>query len=100
MTYKEQISHPKWQKKRLEILQRDNFTCIVCGSNDKELNVHHLYYKSDTMIWDYDDECYVSLCKNCHDNYHSQDKVFGLLRLEIMTKNIDLLELDKYIEML
>ena len=36
MNYSEQLKSPKWQKKRLEIMQRDKFTCQLCG--DKVYN--------------------------------------------------------------
>jgi len=29
-SYYELLKHPKWQKKRLEILQRANFECVKC----------------------------------------------------------------------
>lgn len=55
MDYKEQIKSPKWQKRRLEILQLDNFTCQICGDNEHTLNVHHLVYYKDKKIWEYED---------------------------------------------
>ena len=47
MTYKEKLLDPRWQKKRLEILNRDNFTCQCCGDDKKTLNIHHKYYNSN-----------------------------------------------------
>ena len=38
MDYKEQIKSPKWQKRRLEIMQKDNFTCQLCGDTESMLN--------------------------------------------------------------
>jgi len=34
MTYAEQLKSPKWQKKRLNIMERDQFRCQDCGSID------------------------------------------------------------------
>lgn len=45
-SYAFKLKDPRWQRKRLEILQRDNFTCQECYATDKELNVHHLIYKN------------------------------------------------------
>ena len=66
MDYKKQYLHPNWQKKRLEILDRDKFTCQMCGDNDKTLHVHHLCYHGEKEVWDYDN-CYLTtLCVSCH----------------------------------
>ena len=42
--YHDLLKHPKWQRKRLEIMQRDNFECKCCFSTEIELNVHHFNY--------------------------------------------------------
>jgi len=42
MDYLEQLKSPKWQKKRLIIMSRDNFMCKGCGSENSKLNVHHI----------------------------------------------------------
>lgn len=73
MIYEEQIKNPKWQKKRLEILQRDGFRCCICGSESKTLHVHHLYYEKDKEIWDYSDRCLITLCEDCHKKEHDAD---------------------------
>ena len=43
-TYQEKLKHPKWQKKRLEILQRDEFKCVHCLDGESTLHVHHNMY--------------------------------------------------------
>uniref|UniRef100_A0A6H2A2N3 Putative HNH endonuclease n=1 Tax=viral metagenome TaxID=1070528 RepID=A0A6H2A2N3_9ZZZZ len=66
-TYSEKLKDPKWQKKRLEIFQRDNWQCKNCGSKEKTLNVHHCwYYYGKKDPWEYDDKSLVTLCENCH----------------------------------
>lgn len=62
--YSEKLKSPKWQKKRLEILNRDDFTCCKCGDKDTELHVHHLKYKVEP--WDVPNEDLETLCKHCH----------------------------------
>lgn len=42
--YSEKLKDPRWQKKRLEILNRDEFACRFCGDNKSTLNVHHISY--------------------------------------------------------
>lgn len=71
--YSEQLKDPRWQKKRLEILNRDNFTCQVCGSGldgGKPLNVHHLSYKANLLPWEYPESLLITLCEECHHKIH------------------------------
>jgi hypothetical protein len=67
MTYAEKLKHPKWQKKRLEILERDNFMCQNCGDNESQLHVHHIKYIFGNEIWDYKDNLLITFCKDCHN---------------------------------
>jgi hypothetical protein len=66
MTYKEKLLDPRWQRKRLEILQRADFKCEVCGDGKKTLHVHHGYYERGFDPWDYDNETLNCLCDPCH----------------------------------
>lgn len=67
MTYSEKLKHPLWQKKRLEVLNRSDFTCGMCGSKEKTLHVHHGYYSRGLMPWEYPDDAYHCLCFDCHE---------------------------------
>jgi hypothetical protein len=67
MTYAEQLKSPKWQKKRLEILERDKFTCLACGDTEKQLHVHHGIYIKNKMAWEYDNVTLHTLCCVCHE---------------------------------
>lgn len=64
--YLEKLRRPEWQRRRLEILSRDNFTCANCGDDKTTLNVHHRYYDYGSEPWDYDDAALVTLCEPCH----------------------------------
>ena len=66
-TYSEILKDPRWQKKRLEIMQRDNFTCQHCGCSDKSLQVHHLWYSQNNKPWEYDNDSLITLCERCHE---------------------------------
>lgn len=66
-TYSEKLKDPRWQKKRLEILERDNFTCTECGDKESPLHVHHKIYIFGNEPWDYKDENFITLCELCHD---------------------------------
>jgi RNA polymerase subunit RPABC4/transcription elongation factor Spt4 len=69
-TYLEKLKDPRWQKKRLEILDRDEWTCQYCGSKDKTLHVHHLRY-SGPDPWDCHSGFLITACEDCH-KYESE----------------------------
>ena len=83
MTYKEKLRLPQWQKKRLQILERDGWRCCSCGRNDINLQVHHLIYaKRDP--WDYPDAVFQSLCERCHEERQElTDKSVDALRMAL-----------------
>lgn len=83
MTYSEKLRSPLWQRKRLEILQRDNWKCLFCGSTEKNLQVHHILYKKREP-WDYPDYLYQSLCDDCHAiRQELTDKAVDSVRIAI-----------------
>ncbi len=63
--YSQQLDTSEWKLKRLEILERDNFTCQVCMSNE-DLQVHHKKYLWDKKAWDYPNEYLITLCMHHH----------------------------------
>lgn len=65
-TYAQKLLDPRWQRKRLEILQKADFTCNGCHATEETLHVHHVHYKKGAEPWDYDDEDLVALCHKCH----------------------------------
>lgn len=73
MTYREQLLHPNWQRKRLEILQRDDFACQLCYDKESTLHVHHKQYGKGRMAWEYPADELVTLCEECHDIMHEQN---------------------------
>lgn len=91
--FKDQYNSPQWQKKRLEIMRRDNWKCLNCKTTFKALHIHHLYYEKDTKIWEYDNECYVTLCEDCHEQIHELKKLSGIIAFKILTGQIDPIEL-------
>lgn len=66
MTYQEKLRDPRWQKKRLEIFERDEWRCRYCFSKDKTLNLHHKEYIKNREPWEYDDTNFITLCEECH----------------------------------
>jgi hypothetical protein len=65
-TYSEKLQDPEWQKKRLLILSRDSFTCLLCGDKNTTLHVHHKEYLPGRKPWEYEDDNFQTLCKHCH----------------------------------
>ena len=65
---------PRWQKRRLEILEMDNFTCQMCESTEKTLHVHHQYYEYGKDPWDYPHKSLWTFCEDCHKKAESSRK--------------------------
>jgi hypothetical protein len=65
--YQKKLLDPRWQKRRLGILQRDTWECQWCGDKKSTLHVHHLYYMQEQEPWDYPDDGLVTLCAECHE---------------------------------
>lgn len=74
-TYADKLRDPRWQKKRLEIMERDGFACRECGDKASTLNVHHGYYARGRSPWEYPDEHLKTLCEDCHRKYESAREV-------------------------
>jgi hypothetical protein len=68
MLYWEKLKDPRWQKKRLLIFERDNYTCQKCSDTESCLNVHHLIYLPHTDPWNYDNNLLITLCESCHES--------------------------------
>lgn len=73
ISYSEKLKSPKWQKKRLEILNLRGFKCEICGNEEKELHVHHRFYLSKRQPWEYDNDVFQVLCSDCHEKNHKKE---------------------------
>lgn len=69
MNYSDKLKDGQWQRRRLEILQRDDFKCTVCGST-KLLHIHHNKYTGQP--WDAPASDLVTLCDSCHKKEHTK----------------------------
>jgi hypothetical protein len=67
MKYSDKLKDPRWQKKRLKILERDEWQCQKCGEKENTLHVHHLRYFPNKEPWEYLDEDLLTLCCDCHE---------------------------------
>ena len=85
---------PQWQKKRLEIMSRDEFKCVICGSEEKTLHVHHKYYIKGRKVWDYDNSILETLCCDCHKEKHSED-IIKKSAIELIEKTFKVVDKKK-----
>jgi 5-methylcytosine-specific restriction endonuclease McrA len=74
MNYSQKLRDPKWQRLRLEVFNRDNFTCTNCGSAHKEIQVHHLDYITGIEPWEYPLDMLTTLCCDCHAKENERTK--------------------------
>ena len=102
MDYLEKLKDPRWQKKRLEILNRDHWACKYCGEKEKTLHVHHLFYFKDKDPWEVNNGFLITLCGGCHlsDNEEPKDwcrqdilETIGNLLREIWTSGYSISDL-------
>jgi hypothetical protein len=64
--YSEKLKDPRWQKLRLKVFERDDWTCQLCFDKESQLKVHHKYYLQGKEPWDYPLEAFTTLCEKCH----------------------------------
>ena len=76
LSYKQKLKDPRWQEKRLKILQRDKNQCRSCGLK-KDLHVHHIKYFRNP--WDVKDQSLITLCISCHNREESLKKTCSFL---------------------
>lgn len=69
--YWQLLRDPRWQKKRLEVMDAAKFTCEHCGEDGSTLNVHHKLYRKGAMPWDYEAHELQCLCEDCHSVDHA-----------------------------
>jgi len=65
-SYSQKLKDPRWQRRRLEVFERDNFSCVVCRCKTKELQVHHVDYIPGVDTWEYPLDMLMTLDVDCH----------------------------------
>jgi len=80
-SYWEMLRDPRWQKKRLEVMERDKWKCRYCGTKETTLNVHHTFYERGKAPWEYPNDSLMTLCEPCHERRTAEklelDKMVG-----------------------
>ena len=59
-TYAEKLRDPRWQRMRLKVFERDDWTCTSCGDSKTTLHVHHKLYEPGKEPWEYPLECLLT----------------------------------------
>lgn len=95
----EKLKDPRWQKKRLEILNKYGWECQKCRSNDKEMHVHHLVYDKGADPWEYDYRDLIPLCVDCHRDAEDREAL-RLFKLYMATTAHSVEEVRKVAEMI
>lgn len=67
--YSKKLKDPRWQKKRLEVLERDEWHCQLCCDSESTLHVHHKWYSGEP--WDAPLGALFTICEYCHEEDHS-----------------------------
>lgn len=62
---------PSWPKIAKDLRKLDKHACFTCKSEDSEIHVHHILYKSH--FGTNRKENLISLCKRCHENEHGRE---------------------------
>ena len=88
-------SKEKWEKVRNQVLERDNYKCVVCGKPATQ--VHHIHLRSKRKDLMYEMNNLVSLCS--HDHMHcSTDGLEEVNKRIAKALHITLEELLKFAE--
>ena len=93
MSYSDRLRDPRWQKKRLEILERDEWMCQSCFDSESTLHVHHRRYLQDVEPWDYPANLLLTLCESCHqqekdDRPGYEEDLLNVLRERFLADDI------------
>lgn len=62
------LSKTAYQKRRLEVYERDGGLCVLCGRQGA--HIHHIVFRSQGGTDDM--ENLVTLCGECHDHAHGK----------------------------
>lgn len=65
----EYLTSKEWKLKRIQVKDRDNHACQLCGST-KELHVHHM--SGYDLIPNEPISCLITLCNVCHKAEHDK----------------------------
>jgi len=79
-SYQTKLLDPRWQRKRLEALQKAEFACEMCYDAESTLHVHHKQYLKGREPWEYEVDQLGVLCKDCHEQMHNEEDKLNLVQ--------------------
>lgn len=93
LSYSEKLRDPRWQRKRLEVLNAHNFVCEDCGRRDQPLEIHHCYYIRGLDPWKYSGDLLMCLCDVCHEFRQGREEAMHVSLGQVLRQiSIDRLE--------
>lgn len=67
----------EWQRLKNRVLERDNYTCQICGENHGLMHVHHITYRRcNGKAYNAPLGDLITLCEKCHYNDDGDHKHF------------------------
>jgi len=83
-SYFEKLKDPRWQKKRLEVLEKSAWSCESCGDTKTTFHVHHKQYIKGREPWEYEVGQLSALCSSCHASKHGDDEDALLIAISFL----------------
>ena len=68
--YNRLLEDKRWKEFRLKVLSERGNKCECCGGTNI-LQIHHTFYISGKMPWEYNIDDMRVLCKKCHQRIHN-----------------------------
>ena len=68
--YKHLLEDKRWKEFRLKVMSERGNKCDCCGGTHI-LQIHHTFYISGKMPWEYNIDDMRVLCKKCHQRIHN-----------------------------
>ncbi len=88
-SYADKLRDPRWQRMRLEIMQRDGFKCLECGDTGETLNVDHGFYEYGRAPWEYPEWSLRTLCQTHHEHIGKLRKDLKMLVAAMPIKDVE-----------
>ena len=73
--YSDKLRDPRWQQRRLRVLDTHRWACEDCGGTKEQLEVHHCYYLRGNEPWEHGDNLLMCLCAHCHQRRQNLEEM-------------------------